>query len=104
MLEEERDFVFDPEGFSELVFNRAGFMKQLKLLCARTFKGFIRNPRILRTRIIQTIIMAILVMSLFWGLDDSTEGIRNKGGLIMFLSIQQVSGGLQSTLYPFIVE
>jgi len=64
--EEERDYEFDPSGFEELSFKRAGFGKQLSLLSSRTYKGFIRNPRILRTRIIQTVIMSILVISLFF--------------------------------------
>ena len=102
--QEEANYEFDGQGFEELSFKRAGFGKQLKLLCGRTYKGFIWNPRILRTRIIQTIIMTILVMSLFFQLDDDEKGIGSKEGLIMFLSIQQVSGGLQSTLYPFIME
>jgi ABC-type multidrug transport system ATPase subunit len=86
--EEEKDFTFDPGDFNELSFKRANFMKQLSLLSQRAFKGFIRNPRILRTRILQTVIMAFLVISLFWKLGDETnEDFRNKGALIMFLSI-----------------
>ncbi len=102
--EEERVFDFVAADFNELNFTRAGFFKQLRLLSVRAFKGFIRNPRILKTRIIRTIVMAILVIGLIWDLKNDPEGVRNKGGLIMFLSVQQVSGGLQSTLYPFIVE
>ena len=88
--QQEKEFEFDPGEFNELSFKRAGFSKQLVLLSQRAFKGFIRNPRILKTRILQTIIMAFLVCSLFWDLTDEDKALefRNKGALIMFLSIQ----------------
>jgi hypothetical protein len=83
---EEEDFAFDP-NFEMFVFGGSGFWKQLRILSDRAFKAFIRNPRVLRTRIIQNIVLSFFTLSLYWKCEDDKEGIQNKIGVIMLLSL-----------------
>ena len=79
-------------------------LKELWLLTVRSVKNLKRNPQASRVRLMQTLIMAILVILVFWNMGTDTDGINGKSGYAFFVSINQVMTALFSVLLTFLME
>ena len=84
--------------------HHVAFCKELILLLARTGKNLIRNPQASRVRIMQTIIICILIILVYWDMGTDEDGINGKAGYSFFLSINQVMTALFSVLLTFLSE
>jgi len=100
--ENKKPFFADIEGFE---FEKLGFCKEFGILSSRTMKSFVRNPRIFKTRVIQTFFIIFWALCLYTSHEeDPVKLLQMNIGLFTFLAINQVGGALTSTLYPIILE
>ena len=60
-----------------------------------------REPKMLRARIGQSIFVGILVLCVFWNLNDSKTGIWNKVGCLFFIMIFQTMMNVMGTVLIF---
>lgn len=74
------------------------------MLIGRTAKNLVRNPMSTRIRIIQTVVIIVLIVLVFYDLGEDTEGINGKAGFAFFIGINQVMTSLFSVLLLFLVE
>lgn len=51
---------------------------------ARAVKNMIRNPAALRTRVVRSFVMGLLLGSLFWQMDNDLKGANNRISLLFF--------------------
>ena len=62
-----------------------GFFKQFKELLVRHFRGTIRNPMVSVVGIIQSLVMAVIVGSIFYQIGYSQAGIQSRAGALFFV-------------------
>ena len=70
----------------------------------RTGMDIYRNPMYMKMRIGQTIFTALLVLSLFFDLGSDSQGIRDKVGMLYFVSIDQYMVTMMTVLMVFLNE
>jgi len=86
------------------------FCRGLGTLVWRDFQNVKRNPLILRSRIIQTIILGLISGALFWRLsnDYSAQGLsvgfNSKNGAFFFLSVSAFMSSLSPIILTFPLE
>lgn len=83
---------------------KASFFKELGLLLRRTAKNLVRDPQSSRVRVIQTVVMAVLIILVFWDMGNDQQGIDGKAGFAFFISINQIMTALFSVLLMFLME
>ena len=64
----------------------------------RTFKRYLRNPNAVRARIMQTIIMGLLTLALFW----KVSKISDKMGVLFFASVSVLFDAVNASLLLFL--
>ncbi|EGG18886.1 ABC transporter G family protein [Cavenderia fasciculata] len=62
----------------------------------RAFKMLVSNPVVVRVRIIKSIVMGLILGSLFWDLSADQAGGNNRSGLIFFSLLFVIFGGFGS--------
>ena len=80
------------------------FLYEVGEVCKRASLNFNRNPILLRTRIIQTLVMAFLVCALFFQLDsnpNNQRNITNRMGSLFFILISNFMTSMMSVLLTF---
>lgn len=82
----------------------APLWREMCLLIQRTAKNLVRNPMSTRIRVIQTIVMIVLCILVFYDMGEDDEGVAGKGGFAFFISINQVMTSLFSVLLLFLIE
>lgn len=85
-------------------FHSISYFKELWLLTVRTSKNLIRNPQTSKVRIIQTVVIGVLIILVFWDMGNDEQGITGKAGFAFFISINQVMTALFSVLLTFLME
>lgn len=85
-------------------FYSAPLCKELGCLLGRTFKNLYRDPQSSRIRVLQTVVMIVLVVLVFWDMGNDQEGITGKTGFAFFVSINQIMTTLFSVLLTFLIE
>ncbi|KAJ2997734.1 hypothetical protein HDV02_005204 [Globomyces sp. JEL0801] len=63
----------------------ANWWDQFKILSGRTFVNLYRNPDLLRTQYVLSILIAFICGFLFWKLDDTLAGFQNRLGVMFFI-------------------
>jgi ABC-type multidrug transport system ATPase subunit len=58
---------------------------QFKILSGRTLKNLYRNPDLLRTHYVISIVVAVICGLLFWKVDDTLSGFQNRLGVMFFI-------------------
>ncbi|CAI2360246.1 unnamed protein product [Moneuplotes crassus] len=84
--------------------SHAGFLVEFKELLKRALKNIVRSPLMTRMRTMQTLVMAILCILIFWDLEEDREGANGKAGFLFFVGINQTMTGLMGVLLVFILE
>eukprot|EP01016_Furgasonia_blochmanni_P014246 TRINITY_DN17428_c0_g1_i1.p1 TRINITY_DN17428_c0_g1~~TRINITY_DN17428_c0_g1_i1.p1 ORF type:complete len:310 (-),score=34.65 TRINITY_DN17428_c0_g1_i1:23-889(-) len=54
--------------------HKSGFFRQVKEITARSYKDFVRNPFILRSRMVQTVFITFLFSAIYFQVDSPVEG------------------------------
>jgi hypothetical protein len=54
---------------------------ELPQLIIRTFKNLYRNPNSAKVRLVQTVVIGVLTMLVFWDLGTTNEDVEGKAGL-----------------------
>eukprot|EP01132_Coremiostelium_polycephalum_P000972 gene972-1237_t len=71
-----------------------GLQYQIHLTSMRAFKMLISNPVVVRMRIIKSIVMGLILGSLYWNLSSSQADGNNRSGLIFFSLLFVIFGGM----------
>ncbi|EGF77988.1 hypothetical protein BATDEDRAFT_13539 [Batrachochytrium dendrobatidis JAM81] len=64
---------------------RASWWIQFKILSGRSFKNLYRNPDLLRTHYIISVVIALICGFLFWKIDNTLAGFQNRLGVMFFI-------------------
>ena len=83
--------------------NKIPFLAQVKVLNERTFKNLIRNPSLLKTQYLISILAGVVCGLLFWNLDLSLSGFQNRLG-VMFFICSLFGFGCLSSIHLFSAE
>ncbi|KAJ3413932.1 hypothetical protein HDV05_007300 [Chytridiales sp. JEL 0842] len=65
--------------------NRPTPLQQFKILSERTFKNLYRNPSLLRTHYVISVVVAGICGGLFWKMRNDIGGFQNRMGLFFFV-------------------
>ena len=86
--------------------HKAPFQRQFWYLLGRASKNAIRNPLIIRVRIIQTLVVALFVGLSFVNLNrlSPQQQIQDKAGVIFFMALNQFFSSATSVMTIFAVE
>lgn len=66
-------------------YKRASFLTQVAILSSRTFKNLYRNPKLLLTHYILSLIMGCFCGYLYYDIKNDISGFQNRLGLFFFL-------------------
>mmetsp|Transcript_8049 Transcript_8049/g.7127 ORF Transcript_8049/g.7127 Transcript_8049/m.7127 type:complete len:428 (+) Transcript_8049:232-1515(+) len=77
---------------------------ELCILLDRTIKNMIRNPLFIKIRLLQTLVIGILGVLVFWKLDNGPKGIQGKISIAFSMSTNQTIAGIFSVVLMFITE
>ncbi|KAK4996086.1 FAD-dependent urate hydroxylase [Elasticomyces elasticus] len=66
-------------------YKRSGLVRQFVILSRRTWRNLYRNPLLLLTHYATSILLAVLLGALFYGLTDNLAGFQNRLGFLFFL-------------------
>ena len=86
------------------------FCRGLGTLIWRDFLNIRRNPLIMRSRLIQTILLALVSGALFWKLESDytmqglSKGFNSKNGAFFFLGISAFMSSLSPMILTFPLE
>ena len=67
------------------VIDRVSLFRQFRIISSRTIKTIYRNPALLATHYIVSIVVALICGILFWGVTDDIAGFQNRLGIFFFL-------------------
>lgn len=86
------------------------FCRSLGTLIWRDFLNVKRNPLIVKSRLIQTIILGLITGALFWKLSSDysakglSKGFNSKNGAFFFLSVSAFMASLSPIILTFPLE
>ncbi|KAG1081059.1 hypothetical protein G6F42_023095 [Rhizopus arrhizus] len=75
----------DAPGQKDSAFSIPQFYHELTLLSSRTFINLYRNPFLFFAHFAFSIVLAILLGSLFWQVDVDLSGVQNRLGVLFFM-------------------
>lgn len=83
--------------------HKAATMVQLRQLMHRSWTLAKREPRLSRAKLIQTTVVAILMMGAFWQVNDysSAQSVQDMAGAIYFMTVVQMFLNFQPTVIVF---
>ncbi|KAH9270896.1 hypothetical protein BASA83_006849 [Batrachochytrium salamandrivorans] len=64
---------------------RASWWTQFKILSGRTFKNLYRNPDLIHTQYLISVVVALICGFLFWKIDNTLAGFQNRLGVMFFI-------------------
>ncbi|NXA12618.1 ABCG2 protein, partial [Sapayoa aenigma] len=79
------------------------FLHQLKWVSRRTFKNLIGNPQASIAQVCVTVLLALVVGVIFFGLEEDYAGLQNRVGSMFFLTTNQCFSSI-SAIELFVVE
>ncbi|XP_008842861.1 ATP-binding cassette sub-family G member 2 [Nannospalax galili] len=79
------------------------FCHQLRWIAKRSFKNLLRNPQASIAQVIVTIILALIIGAIYFGLKNDSAGIQNRAGVLFFLTTNQCFSSV-SAVELFVVE
>ncbi|NXF09903.1 ABCG2 protein, partial [Smithornis capensis] len=79
------------------------FFHQLKWVSRRTFKNLIGNPQASIAQVCVTVVLALVVGAIFFGLKEDSSGLQNRVGAMFFLTTNQCFSSI-SAIELFVVE
>lgn len=75
----------DSPGQEQSAFSIYQFYHDLSLLSSRTFINLYRNPFLFFAHFVFSIVLAVLLGSLFWQVDVDLSGVQNRLGVLFFM-------------------
>ncbi|KAI5107736.1 ATP-binding cassette sub-family G member 2 isoform X1, partial [Silurus meridionalis] len=96
-----KDYSTKPK--SRTITYNCGFFHQLNWVTKRTFRNLTLNPQTSIAQLAVTIIMALIVGAIFFGVKDNQSGIQNRFGALFFITTNQCFSTL-SAAELFITE
>jgi hypothetical protein len=82
----------------------AGFVASLATIMKRTGKNLFRDPMATRVRIIQTVVMTVLMILVYWDLNYGSRDVYGKVGFAFFVGTNQLMTVTMSICLMFIGE
>ncbi|NXM67156.1 ABCG2 protein, partial [Serilophus lunatus] len=79
------------------------FLHQLKWVSRRTFKNLVGNPQASIAQVCVTVVLALVVGAIFFGLKEDSTGLQNRVGAMFFLTTNQCFSSI-SAIELFVVE
>ncbi|XP_040274030.1 broad substrate specificity ATP-binding cassette transporter ABCG2 isoform X1 [Bufo bufo] len=89
--------------FSRQITYNTSVFHQIKWLCKRSSKNLVRNPQASVAQIMVSLILALIVGAIFFGVKDDENGIQNRVGSLFFITTNQCFSSV-SAIELFIVE
>lgn len=74
-----------PIEFNNRMFKRATIGSQILILSSRTFKNLYRNPRLLLSHYVLSLVMGLFCGYLYYDVSNDISGFQNRLGLFFFL-------------------
>ena len=82
----------------------AGTLVEFQELLRRAFKNSLRNPMLFFVKLSQSIVIGALFDLLFNNLGYDTKGVKNREGILFFITINIVMSGSSGTSMTFPIE
>jgi len=79
----------------------AGFWEQFKLLFRRAFRNQLRNKLLLRGRLMQTLVMAVMVSLIYLNVRHDQRGVQDRQGFLFFIVANGVMGASMGVVSTF---
>uniref|UniRef100_A0A5S6MTA5 Putative nucleotidyltransferase MAB21L1 n=1 Tax=Xenopus tropicalis TaxID=8364 RepID=A0A5S6MTA5_XENTR len=89
--------------FARQITYNTSFLHQLKWVCKRSFKNLLRNPQASIAQVMVTLVLALIVGAIFFGVKEDVSGIQNRVGSLFFVTTNQCFSSV-SAIELFIVE
>ncbi|XP_015340028.1 broad substrate specificity ATP-binding cassette transporter ABCG2-like [Marmota marmota marmota] len=79
------------------------FCHQLRWITKRSFKNLLGNPQASVAQVAVTIVLALVIGAIYFGLSNDYSGIQNRAGVLFFLTTNQCFSSV-SAVELFVVE
>ncbi|XP_053317585.1 broad substrate specificity ATP-binding cassette transporter ABCG2 isoform X2 [Spea bombifrons] len=89
--------------FSRQITYNTSFFHQLKWVSKRSFKNLLGNPQASIAQVMVSLVLALIVGAIFFGVKDDSSGIQNRVGSLFFITTNQCFSSV-SSIELFIVE
>ncbi|XP_018102076.1 ATP binding cassette subfamily G member 2 (Junior blood group) L homeolog isoform X1 [Xenopus laevis] len=89
--------------FTRQITYNTSFLHQLKWVCKRSFRNLLRNPQASIAQVLVTLVLALIVGAIFFGVKEDVSGIQNRVGSLFFVTTNQCFSSV-SAIELFIVE
>lgn len=78
-----------------------GWLRKIKPLVVREFTQNVRNPTLLKTKVVQSVVFGMFVGLLYLRMGNAQVDVQNKTGAMFFMIINQVMSNVFSTVDVF---
>ena len=75
---------------------QTSFIRQFAILCVRTLRKIVRDPRGIVGQFFITILMSVIIGIVYFDLDRGPGGLQNRVGVMFFLLVNMVFGNLNA--------
>ncbi|XP_069486636.1 broad substrate specificity ATP-binding cassette transporter ABCG2-like isoform X2 [Ambystoma mexicanum] len=89
--------------FTRQITYSTSFFHQMKWVSKRTIKNLLGNPQASIAQLMVTLILALIVGAIFFGVKDDSSGIQNRVGALFFITTNQCFSSV-SAIELFVVE
>ncbi|KAM4052331.1 broad substrate specificity ATP-binding cassette transporter ABCG2 isoform 1-T1 [Anomaloglossus baeobatrachus] len=89
--------------FTRQITYSSSFFHQIKWVCKRSIKNLLRNPQASIAQVMVSLVLALIVGAIFFGVKDDENGIQNRIGSLFFITTNQCFSSV-SAIELFIVE
>ncbi|XP_052773368.1 protein white-like [Mya arenaria] len=99
----ETGIIYD-EAFSNTSRYEASIFTQFRAVFARSWKTMIREPMVMRVRVIQTVVLALLLGLIYLQVDNDQEGVMNVNGVLFLVLTNMTFTSVFGVLNSFPIE
>ncbi|WAR21687.1 WHITE-like protein [Mya arenaria] len=92
------------EAFSNTSRYEASIFTQFRAVFARSWKTMIREPMVMRVRVIQTVVLALLLGLIYLQVDNDQEGVMNVNGVLFLVLTNMTFTSVFGVLNSFPIE
>jgi ABC-type multidrug transport system ATPase subunit len=82
----------------------SGFCKGFIALAKRALLNMIRNPMVLKLRLVTVLIFSFIACSIFWNMQYDQKGLQNRAGFLFFFTINNFMSIIFGTVLSFPLE
>jgi ABC-type multidrug transport system ATPase subunit/ABC-type multidrug transport system permease subunit len=107
-IQQEIEISKNAESTIQTKVEQTSFLTQFKILSKRAFLGFVRQPFTFKIRLFQTVFISIIVIMLFWRMDDpdpkNYATIQARLACLFFITVNLFFMYVQTVITVFPVE